>query len=91
MTKKPGYTVEQHFELGMILARMRDTMTKEYVKIASAYPINDKAILSFDKTIKTFDNARSLLDSTICRENPTADNSILRAYYPDVQSRRAQS
>jgi hypothetical protein len=82
MPKKPGFSRDEHTELGAELAQMRDRLGNIAVQLDRAYPhaVSDLA-LSAQTAI---DALRSQLDSIVFSEYPAVKhpgNAIV--YYPD--------
>ncbi|QOX78763.1 hypothetical protein FY034_07405 [Trichlorobacter lovleyi] len=78
MAKKPGYTIEQHEQLGIELQAMRDRLVKIQVELSHAYPI--KLASKVDPACKAVDALRCALDDQICKEHP-GNKDMLRVYY----------
>lgn len=77
--KKPGFTLEEHDEVGSKLRSIRNELVLLGVKIANAYPRDVSDPLT--TAIKRFDRVRSNLDDIVCKENPDLENSILLRIY----------
>jgi len=88
--KKPRYTIEQHIELGAKLAEFQDILTTETTKLLNAYSLREKAPRALAEVRDSLMRARSRLDDLVCGENPQADYSITRVYYPP-RDRRGRS
>jgi hypothetical protein len=78
MPKKPGYTLEQHEQLGIELQSMRDRLVKIQVELSYAYPI--KLANKVNPACKAVDVLRCALDDQISREHP-GNKDVLRVYY----------
>lgn len=78
--KRPGFTLEKHFELGDELRDLERTMARIFFEIQDAYGKTSRQGVLMRRAWETMKNSRSALDDAACRENPI-DNSVLRAYY----------
>jgi len=65
-TKKPGFTLEKHDELGRELQEMRDKLTGFITEVGKCY--NKDTYSLVDRSIQTIDMLRSKMDDHICRE-----------------------
>lgn len=82
--RKTGLTLAQHIELGTKLREINNVLTREYVSVANAYPLNHKAVVAMKKAMKSAGQARSLLDDTVIKEHRSSADlheKALSAYY----------
>jgi len=78
--KKPGFTVEQHREVGRELRRMQQSLVCLAVALSRAYGKTKPISHQTRQVVKDLAALRSKLDNVVCREHPT-DDSVLRCYY----------
>ena len=94
LKRKPGLTLEQHMELGAKLREVNNVLTKEYVSVSNAYPLNHKAVVAMKKAMISVGQARSLLDETVFKEHRSQvvlHEKALSAYYgPPLSEREPQ-
>ncbi|MGH7074666.1 MAG: hypothetical protein ACRELF_25360 [Gemmataceae bacterium] len=84
---KPGYTLEQHRELGRLLSGMRDRLTTEFTKLANAYRLETRAAKTLQRVIDQMDATRNDLENLVIAEQVTAGCAKLGAYYPPSEAR----
>lgn len=81
---------EEHVEMGLALASLRDELTHRRVRLGNAYPLSGPESVPAKKleaAVKAIDQARSELDEALFREHPgEAQPSV---YYPPSEDRVA--
>jgi len=78
--RKPGFTIEQHREVGRELRRTQQSLVHLEVALSRAYGKTKPMVHQTRRVVKGLAALRSKLDNVVCREHPT-DNSVLRCYY----------
>lgn len=81
---KPGLTMEEHQDLGLSLAHVRDELQKRIIQLANAYPqAGPEAVPEelLKEALKTLESVRYELDKIMCDEYP--DDDTQDAYYPE--------
>ena len=78
MSKKPGFTLQEHKKLGPELLAMRDRLGEITVLVSRAYPF--KLSDPLHKAINIIDKLRSDLDSKVAEEN-IGNEDALNIYY----------
>ena len=78
--RKPGFTLEQHQEVGCELRRMQQSLVCLEVALSRAYGKTKPIFHQTHRAVKVLAALRSKLDNVVCREHPT-DDSVLRCYY----------
>lgn len=85
---KPKLTHDEHAEMGLTLASIRDELLHRSVQLANAYPQSGPPALpakKLDAAIRAIDEARSELENALFREHPeTAQTTV---YYPHSEDR----
>jgi hypothetical protein len=88
--RKPGLSLEQHKELGLELAAMRDRLVEIQTLLGNLYPIRGAASQAkrrIRRATNELDEARGELDSLVFREHPREAEPAI--YYP-ARRRRQQ-
>lgn len=86
MPKKPGFSLEQHEQLGLELQTMRDRLGEITVELSMAYPFKISDITK--KAQWHLDSLRCILDDKVCEENQQSKDATrvyFRAGRPDYQ------
>ncbi|HPC94986.1 MAG TPA: hypothetical protein PLU87_08600 [Sedimentisphaerales bacterium] len=78
--RKPGFTIEQHREVGRELRRMQQSLVYLEVALSRSYGKSKVICHQTHQAVKVLAALRSKLDNVVCREHPT-DDSVLRCYY----------
>lgn len=85
---KPKLTFEEHAEMGLALASIRNELLHRHVQLANAYPRSGQPAVparKLDAAIGAIDEARSELEDALFREYPeTAQTTV---YYPQPEDR----
>lgn len=81
---KARFTMEQHTELGRLLAALQDTIQTETVKIETAYPTtkpgnSKRAVRALEDAFLSVAAARSAMENELFDENPSASTQV---YFP---------
>ena len=80
--KKPGYSFEQHDNLGKDLQSMRDKLLSISVDLSKAYPVKAKVSNLASRASYAIDTLRNELDSLIFREHTgKVKSDILKKTY----------
>lgn len=86
---KPRLTLEEHKELGLALAVMRDDLVRYSTMLANAYPVagpEAKPHRKLESAYAAIDEARCALENALFDEHRGAETSV---YYPDSDRRDA--
>lgn len=85
---KPKLTFEEHVEMGLALAWMRDDLLHRSVQLRNAYPKSGPPAVpgkELDIAVRAIDAARAELENALYRDHPeTAQTSV---YYPPSEDR----
>ncbi|MFB7294171.1 hypothetical protein [Actinacidiphila glaucinigra] len=88
MPRKPRLTLEEHTEMGRILADVRDELAHRAVQLDYAYPGSGLEGVPHKKVgaaLRALDEARRALDLLLSCEHP--DNASAAVYYPCPEDR----
>lgn len=86
---KPRLTLEEHKELGLTLATMRDELVKRSAQVDNAYPRTGpeaKAQKKIHSAYEAIDEARCILEEALFKDYPDAETTV---YYPQQETREA--
>ena len=85
---KPRLSIEEHREIGMRLAAIRDELLHLGTKLSNAYPRSGPESVpagKLDEAREAVDAARCELDHAYFREHPQQTDTT--AYYPHIEDR----
>lgn len=85
---KPRLTVEEHQQLGLRLAAIRDELLHLHVHLSGAYPRTGPEAMparKLDEARAAVDQARCELDHALFREHPNDGETTF--YYPQQEDR----
>ncbi|MFG1807808.1 hypothetical protein [Streptomyces sp. NPDC049040] len=80
----PRLTLEEHRDLGLSLAYVRDELQKRTIQLANAYPQPGPEAVPEEllkEALRTLESVRYELDQIMCHEYP--DNGTPEVYYPE--------
>jgi hypothetical protein len=79
---KPGFTLEQHEQLGIELQKMRDIFPKQIVKLSKAYPQRTGVVDLAYRALEAIEMPRTKMDDLVCQEHPESESkNVLNIYY----------
>lgn len=78
--RKPGFTIEQHREVGRELRRMQQSLVYLEVALARAYGKTKPMVHHTRQVVKAIAALRSRLDGLVCGEHPR-DRDVIYCYY----------
>ncbi|MDX3077872.1 hypothetical protein [Streptomyces sp. MI02-7b] len=90
MPKKPRLTLDEHIEMGRVLAGIRDELAHRAVQLDKTYPNSGPDGVPHKKVgaaLRALDEARSALELLLSREHPDAAETTV--YYPYPEDRSA--
>ncbi|MFE1230607.1 hypothetical protein [Streptomyces sp. NPDC058745] len=85
---KPRLTFEEHLEMGLTLASMRDELIKRGTQLAGAYPKSGQQGIPAKRlraALEALDEARCELDHLMFQEHP--QEGTTQVYYPPAEDR----
>jgi hypothetical protein len=85
---KPKLTFDEHVEMGLALASMRDELLHRHVQLANAYPRSGPPAVPAKKlnaAVNAIDEARSALENALFQEHPGPAETTV--YYPQDEDR----
>lgn len=88
MPRKPRLTLDEHLEMGRVLAGIRDELAHRAVQLDRVYPSSGPEGAPHKKVgaaLRALDEARGALEVLLCREHPEA--AATTAYYPYPEDR----
>ncbi|MFF6794323.1 hypothetical protein ACFY9C_35235 [Streptomyces filamentosus] len=86
---KPRMTFEEHVEMGLGLARLRDELVHRTVQLSNAYPKSGPESVPaqrLEKALNAIDKARSELEDMLYGEHQ--EQAGTSVYYPQRENRR---
>ena len=86
-TPRPGYTLEQHRELGRLIAGIRDRLSREHTKLGNAYPFGTRAVERLYRVFDQVEELRQDLQNLLFSENKPFDDANLAIYFPPPEER----
>ncbi|WP_405763839.1 hypothetical protein OG539_43510 [Actinacidiphila glaucinigra] len=89
MPKKPRLTLDEHTEMGRVLAGIRDELAHRAVQLDKAYPSSGPEGVPHKKVgaaLRALDEARSALEILLSRERPDAAEGTVYYPYPEDRS-----
>ncbi len=87
--KKPGFTIEEHREVGRDLRQMLQALVQIEVRLCACYGKTKPVSHRTTDAVRAIDALCSKLDDAVCREHPL-DDSVLSCYYGAPASRGAR-
>jgi hypothetical protein len=90
MSRKPPLTMDEHRELGMALAIMRDDLTRKITRIGANLPKAHRVIQDLLAAVARIDRARSDLEDVMVRDHASSDPEgvSIYVYYPPAEQRQ---
>lgn len=88
MAKKTPLTRDEHVDMGRTLAGIHSELTRRLVQLEWAYSRTGRdgeAVRKVSAAVRALDEARSALDSVVCREY--SDDGATAVYYPPREDR----
>lgn len=89
MPRKPRLTLDEHAEMGRVLAGIRDELAHRAVQLDRAYPSSGPEGVPHKKVgaaLRALDEARSALEILLSREHPEVAEATVYYPYPEDRS-----
>lgn len=86
---KPGFTLDEHAEMGAMLAAIHDELTRRATRTANTYPGTMQAARKLRHASEALLRARGALDDAMCTEFPGEFSTT--AYFPNTEDRQRLS
>jgi hypothetical protein len=82
---KPGFTPDEHADMGAMLAAIHDELLHREVTTSKAYPKSSRAVSKLRSAANAVLIARAVLDDAMATEHPEEFSPTV--YFPDPEDR----